>query len=118
HLASELVMFDHGAARELLGNMLLALRAAQALGPSRELVTAYVDYGLLLATLGKARGAKRYYRRAIDLAQALGDRQRLAHALLYEGIAMHFAGRPQEAEELVRRCLAEHGDWLSTAEYL
>lgn len=118
HLAIEAAMLEGRPQSTVLQNLLLSLGAARALGPSRELIQANVDYGMLLATMRRVEAMQSYFRKAIDLAHARDDRPMLAYALLYEAIAHHIAGRPREAETLATRCLEQHADWLAPAEYL
>lgn len=118
HLAIEVAMLEGHPPLALLAHLLLALGAARALGPSRELIQAYVDYGVVLTTLGRTAAGRAYRHEAAALARARDDRPMLAYALLYEAITTHLAGRPREAATLATHCLEHYADWLAVAEYL
>ncbi|MEW6278625.1 MAG: diguanylate cyclase [Candidatus Eremiobacterota bacterium] len=97
---------------------LLSLEVARRVGQSPERVMCYARHALIMASLGRSKRAEHFSQEAIRDAEQLDDPQVLARAHLFRAMIVLRSGAPLEAEHLMRRCLQEHGRWLSVADYL
>ncbi|MGZ3709124.1 MAG: SpoIIE family protein phosphatase, partial [Bdellovibrionota bacterium] len=120
HLNEQMGILDSHYLRLLqcLQSALLSYRRSHLLGPSRELVSFYAGYAMLLAQLKFRKASERYSAQAHSLAAQPGDPFLITHELAFDGIRQKFLGEESLCEKKLVNVLTENQAWMAAGDLI